>query len=97
MGWVKFEKELGAYNWAWLDEIIFDMVAQGVEPWIDFFYGNPAYPDGGGFTLKNKNHPTSEEALKAWGNYIRSIVPRYKDYVDECENWNEPNNRINPE
>ncbi|MFH1269421.1 MAG: hypothetical protein ABIK89_27160 [Planctomycetota bacterium] len=29
-GWAKTEKEPGTYDWAWLDEIIPDMVAQGV-------------------------------------------------------------------
>lgn len=96
-GWAKCEKEKGEYNWAWLDEIIFDMVAQGVEPWVDLCYGNPVYPGGGGFTLNNKQLPSSEEALKAWENYVRAIVNRYKGYVDEWEIWNEPNYRIKPE
>jgi hypothetical protein len=33
-GWAKTEQEKGKYDWAWLDEIIPDMVAQGVEPWV---------------------------------------------------------------
>jgi hypothetical protein len=96
-GWAKCEKVQGVYNWAWLDEIIYDMAAQGVEPWIDLCYGNPVYPGGGGFTLKNKHLPSSQEALKAWENYVRAIVTRYKDYVDEWEIWNEPNYEIQPE
>lgn len=96
-GWAKCEKIQGVYDWAWLDEIVYDIVAQGVEPWIDLCYGNPIYAGGGGFTLGNKQLPSSEEALKAWENYIRAIVTRYKDYVDEWEIWNEPNYGIKPE
>jgi len=96
-GWAKCEKEKGVYNWTWLDEIVYDMVAQGVEPWIDLCYGNPIYSGGGGFTLQNKTLPSSEEALKAWENYVKGIVTRYKNYVDEWEIWNEPNYGIEPE
>ena len=32
-GWAKTEKKPGEYDWAWLDEIVLDMVEQGVEPW----------------------------------------------------------------
>jgi len=40
-GWAKTEKEKGIYDWAWLDEIVFDMIQQGVEPWMCLSYGNP--------------------------------------------------------
>ena len=96
-GWAKCEKIQGVYDWPWLDEIVYDMVAQGVEPWIDLCYGNPIYSGGGGFTLQNKTMPSSEVALKAWENYVRAIVTRYKIYVDEWEIWNEPNYGIEPE
>jgi hypothetical protein len=31
-GWAKTEKKRGDYDWAWVDEIVLDMVDQGVEP-----------------------------------------------------------------
>jgi hypothetical protein len=93
-GWAKCEKIQGVYNWAWLDEIVYDMVAQGVEPWIDLCYGNPIYKGGGVSTIQNKELPSSEKALKAWENYTKAIVTRYKDYVNEWEIWNEPNSGI---
>ena len=96
-GWAKCEKTAGRYDWSWLDEIIFDMVAQGVEPWIDLCYGNPIYPGGGGTTLKDKALPSSEEALIAWEKYVKAIVTRYKKHVDEWEVWNEPNYGIKPD
>jgi hypothetical protein len=93
-GWAKTEKEKGVYDWAWMDEIVFDMASQGVEPWIDLCYGNPVYPGGGGITLRNKQLPDSAQALEGWVRYVKAIVARYKDVVDEWEVWNEPNYRI---
>jgi hypothetical protein len=88
-GWAKTEKEQGRYDWAWMDEIIPDMAAQGVEPWVCLSYGNPIYPDAGGTGLGG-GLPRSEEALKAWDRYVAAFVERYQQYVDEWEIWNEP-------
>lgn len=95
-GWAKTEKEKGVYSWDWLDEIIYDMVEQQVEPWVDLCYGNPIYPDGGG-TLLNAYIPKSEEGVEGWKNYVQAIVERYADYVTDWEIWNEPNYRISAE
>lgn len=95
-GWAKTEKEKGVYSWDWLDEIIFDMAHQGVEPWVDLCYGNPLYADGGG-TLLNAYIPKSEEGLAAWKEYVRATVKRYADFVTDWEIWNEPNYRISVE
>lgn len=88
-GWAKTEKEKGKYDWAWLDEIVQDMVGQGVEPWVCICYGNPIYP-GGGETGLGGGWPSSEEALAAWDRYVAALVERYKGQVDEWELWNEP-------
>ena len=85
-GWAKTEQEKGVYNWAWLDNIIFDMVERGVEPWMNVSYGNPNY---GGGTRLGASMPKTEKAIKAWERYVRGMVTRYKDYIDEWEIWNE--------
>lgn len=89
-GWAKTERSKGVYDWTWLDEIIFDMVEQGVEPWVCLCYGNPIYADGGG-TLLGAQIPQTEEALQAWENFVAAMVARYKEVIDEWEVWNEPN------
>lgn len=89
-GWAKTERSKGVYDWAWLDEIIFDMVAQGVEPWVCLCYGNTIYSEGGG-TLLGAQIPQTREALQAWENFVGAMVARYKDVIDEWEVWNEPN------
>ncbi len=88
-GWAKTEKEKGRYDWAWLDEIIPDMVEQGVEPWVCLCYGNPVYPEGGGTGLGG-GLPKSEEALAGWDRFVAAFVDRYRKHVDEWEVWNEP-------
>ena len=45
-GWAKTEKQKSVYDFTWLDEIIFDMNDQGVEPWMCLCYGHSLYADG---------------------------------------------------
>jgi len=88
-GWAKTEKEIGMYDWAWLDAIIPDMVAQGVKPWVCLCYGNPIYEGGGGTGLGG-SLPTTPEALEAWEKYVAAVVQRYGKHVNQWEIWNEP-------
>jgi hypothetical protein len=80
-GWAKTEKEKGKYNFKWLDKIIDDALAQGVQPWLELSYGNPIYKGGGQPTLAG-GIPTSEEGLQAWD--------RYQGRITYWEIWNEP-------
>jgi len=88
-GWAKCERQPGVYSWQWLDEIVDDALAQGVQPWLELGYGNPLYP-GGGDTGLGGGLPTSPEALAAWDRWAKALVERYKDRVQEWEIWNEP-------
>lgn len=63
-GWAKCEKQRGVYDWAWLDAIVDDALAQGVQPWLETSYGNTIYPQGGGTGLGG-GFPKSAEALTA--------------------------------
>jgi len=92
-GWAKVERAPGVYHWDWLDRIVFDMAAQGVEPWMCLCYGNSLYSPGGirlGAAL-----PADEKALRAWDRWVRGVVARYGEVIDEWEVWNEPNNKKN--
>lgn len=88
-GWAKCERQRGVYDWAWLDVIVDDAIAQGVRPWLELGYGNPIYP-GGGDTGLGGGLPSSPEALAAWERWSKALVARYKDRVQEWEIWNEP-------
>ncbi len=96
-GWARTEKEKGVYDWSWMDKIIPDMVSRGVTPWVDICYGNSIYAGGGGTKLREKSMiPNSGESLRAWKLYVRELVARYKDHVNEWEVWNEPNGGADP-
>lgn len=87
-GWAKTEKTKGVYDFAWLDEIIDDAVARGLEPWLQTSYGNPVY-QGGGTPFLAGGWPESEEALNAWHRWVEAMALRYKGKVHEWEIWNE--------
>ncbi len=87
-GWAKCEPRKGEYNFQWLDEIIDDVIAQGIEPWLQTSYGNPIY-EGGGDIYLSGGFPTSPEALKAWDNWVTALVRRYRGRVKIWEIWNE--------
>lgn len=93
-GWAYCDTGVGKpYNWDLLDTIVDDALSQGVQPWLQVSYGNPAYSGGGGIGL-SQGIPTSEEALKAWDKWVSAIVQRYQDRVSRWEIWNEPSNEM---
>ncbi len=89
-GWAKCEKQLGAYDFAWLDECVYGLNEQGVKPWMCLCYGNPLY--GSSIHLGAGVAPLShsKEAMAAWLKYVEATVTRYKHVVNEWEIWNEP-------
>lgn len=93
-GWAKTERVKGVYDFDWLDRIVDDIVAAGVEPWISLSYGNPVYaaPEEGeqSYTGQKMFPMRSETGAEAWRNYVIAIVRRYRDRVRVWEIWNEP-------
>lgn len=93
-GWARCEPVAGGpYQWAWLDACVDGSLAQGVRPWLELSYGNPAYAGGGGIGL-SEGIPNAEAALAAWDRWVAAIAERYRDRVDTWEIWNEPSNRV---
>jgi hypothetical protein len=86
-GWARCEKQPGVYDFTWLDAIVDDGRAQGVQPWLELSYGNPLY--GGGITLGSQ-WPTSGAALTAWERWVAAIVAHFRDRVSKWAVWNEP-------
>ncbi len=39
------EKEKGVYDFAWLDEIVDNLVKRVLRPWMCLCYGNPVYTE----------------------------------------------------
>ncbi|MEM6504008.1 MAG: beta-galactosidase [Planctomycetota bacterium] len=90
-GWAKCDPGDGTYQWDWLDTIVDSALAQGVRPWLETSYGNPAYPGGGGIGLA-QGLPHSDQALAAWYRWVAALVQRYGNRIDTWEVWNEPDN-----
>ena len=98
-GWAKTEKTKGVYDFTWLDAVVNDALAQGVQPWIQTSYGNLLY-EGAGTVDLGGGIPNSEEGLAAWERYVRALVQYFKGRVHEWEIWNEADlgkNKDNPE
>lgn len=91
-GWARCEKDPGMYDFAWLDQCVFDAKKMGVDVWMELSYGNPRYEGGGGRQL-NAGFPTSEEGLAAWDNWVKAMAEHYKGVVIDWCIWNEPNGK----
>ena len=89
-GWAKTEQEKGKYDFTWLDPQVREMAAMGVKPWICISYGNPVWGSDFRLGMRVRQVTDSPEAFAAWLRYVKALVERYKDVVDEWEVWNEP-------
>jgi hypothetical protein len=88
-GWATTEHEAGRYDFRWLDRVIDDALARGLEILLETSYGNPSYPGGGGRTL-NRGFPVSDSALEAWDRWVEAMAVRYRGRVSDWGMWNEP-------
>ena len=88
-GWAKTEKVQGVYDFAWLDYVIDDALAKGLEIWLETDYGNPIY-EGAGTADLGAGFPTSEVGLAAWDRWVEALATRYKDRASKWAMWNEP-------
>ena len=89
-GWAKTEQTKGEYDFSWLDPQVREMAAMGVKPWICISYGNPVWGSDFRLGMRVRQVTDNAEAFAAWIRYVKALVARYKDVVDEWEIWNEP-------
>jgi hypothetical protein len=89
-GWAKCEKVKGVYDFAWLDECVYGLSEQTVEPWMCLCYGNPIYGSEKGLGSGLAPLVDNPEAMAAWLKYCEATVRRYKDVITVWEIWNEP-------
>lgn len=95
-GWQKTEQEEGVYQFQWLDNIVNQLLENGIEPFLCLCYGNKLYCDHpeefpnierggvGHFPI----HTQRERA--GWLRYVEHTVHHFKDRVCYFEIWNEP-------
>ncbi|MFA6546448.1 MAG: beta-galactosidase, partial [Limisphaerales bacterium] len=86
-GWAKTEKVKGSYDFSWLDTIIDDARARGLNILLETGYGNTIYSGGGGADLAG-GFPTSEEGLAAWDHWVEATATHYKGKVRDWAMWN---------
>ena len=91
-GWARCEKQRGVYDFAWLDDMVEGISAQGAQPWICLCYGNPVYDARAPRGSRAVGFPPifSETAMQAWLEYTEKVVSRYRGKVGLYEVWNEP-------
>ena len=92
-GWNLCEPEPGRYDFAWLDAVVDNLRAIGVQPFFSLSFGNVLYtPDA--------PHPSArgrvplyygQEAINAWCAYVQALTRHFADRVQHWEIWNEPN------
>ena len=91
-GWNRCETVKGSHDFKWLDEVVDNLLAVGIQPWFNVGYGNALYTPG----AKNDNAvgwipENSDESRTGWNNFIRALALHYKGRVNHFELWNEPN------
>ncbi len=91
-GWARTEKEKGRYDFAWLDDVVDNLLRRGIRPWICLCYGNGLYDENAAKVFGAVGVPPifTEEQRKAWHDYVVATVSHYRGRVDHYEIWNEP-------
>ncbi len=90
-GWVRCEKTKGVYDFAWLDEVVNELLSRSIQPWFNLGFGNPLYmpgvPPAAVGCVPTEYGP---ECLEAWKNFVTALVKHFKGRVNHYEIWNEP-------
>lgn len=91
-GWARTEKEKGVYDFAWLDEIVDNLLQRGLTPWMVLCYGNPVYSPYAAKYFGAVGCPpiTTREEMDAWIRYVEATVAHFRGRIPYYEIWNEP-------
>jgi len=91
-GWMKTEREEGVYDFAWLDRIVDNLIARGMEPWLCLCYGNPIYTELAKPVFGAVGCPpiATEREMNAWLAYVKATVEHFRGRIGLYEIWNEP-------
>lgn len=91
-GWARTEASEGVYEFGWLDSIVDNLLARGLQPWMCLCYGNGIYDEAAAKVFGAVGCPPihNEKQKKAWHNYVVAAVSRYRGRVSRFEVWNEP-------
>ncbi len=94
-GWQKTEKTEGVYDFAWLDDVVDKLLADGIEPFMCLCYGNKIYcnnpqnyPDIQRGGVGHMPFETEREKC-GWVNYVTKLTRHFKGRIRYYEIWNE--------
>ncbi len=92
-GWSRCETTRGSYDFAWLEEIVDRLLADGVEPFFCLSFGNILYTMGAHHDSAVGFVPLyyGNDAVQAWQSYVSALARCFKDRIRYWEVWNEPN------
>ena len=92
-GWCKCETVKGVYDFAWLDDVVDNLLRRGILPWFNVGYGNKLYMDDvyGETAVGHVPLYYGEECLEAWKRYCHALAEHFKDRITHYEIWNETN------
>ena len=90
-GWQRTEREKGVYDFAWIDTVVDNLLARGMQPWICLCYGNELYNEEAKeiFGAVGIAPIFTEEQKMAWANYVKATVSHFRGRVNYWEIWNE--------
>lgn len=94
-GWQRTERAKGVYDFAWLDDIVDNLLALGLKPWVCLCYGNGLYDENAAKIFGAAGVPPifTEEQRTAWRAYVTATVAHFRSRVAAWEVWNEPDGR----
>ena len=91
-GWCRCETVKGQYDFAWLDEVVDSLLAQGIQPWFNLGYGNSLYTPESHTPFAVGYVPIfSPEARAGWTAFVDAVARHFAGRVTHWEIWNEPN------
>lgn len=94
-GWQRTETRRGVYDFGWLDAIVDNLIARGMQPWICLCYGNPLYDALAKECFGSVGCPPvkTAEQRDAWAAYVSATTAHFRGRVSAYEIWNEPDNK----
>ena len=81
--WSSVEDNNGNFHWDILDKTVSQLTDKKIEIYLCLHGGHREHT--------SFKPPLKEDELRAWENYARKVVSRYKDQIDYWEIWNEGN------
>jgi hypothetical protein len=94
-GWNRCETVKGQYDFAWLDEVVDPLLAQGIQPWFNLGFGNRLYMPEAEPLATGWPPIFTKEARAGWAAFVEAIAKHFASRIKCWEIWNEPNAKTN--